>query len=78
MDGATNLTFADALASLKDGKHIARRGWNGEGMYLALQVPDEHSKMRRPYIFMSPVDGRFVPWVASHTDLLTDDWYTVE
>jgi Protein of unknown function (DUF2829) len=31
-----------------------------------------------PYIQMSTVDGSLVPWVASHTDLLSDDWSVVE
>jgi hypothetical protein len=30
----------------------------------------------RPYIMMCTVDGDFVPWVASQTDLLADDWIT--
>lgn len=72
------MNFGEVLLRLKDGEKVAREGWNGTGMYLQLQVPDEHSKMQRPYIFMSPVDGKFVPWVASQSDLLADDWYTVE
>jgi len=31
-----NLTFSDALIALKDGKKVARNGWNGKGMYLWL------------------------------------------
>lgn len=70
--------FAKALAALKAGKRVTRSGWNGAGMWLNLQVPDEHSKMRRPYIYMSPVDGGLVPWVASQTDLLADDWKVLD
>lgn len=66
--------FGWALAALRDGKRVAREGWNGRGMWVALQVPDEHSKMRRPYLFMRPVDGDLVPWVASQSDLLATDW----
>lgn len=69
--------FETALAALKAGKQAARTGWNGTGMWVALQVPDENSKMRRPYLYMSPIDGAFVPWVASQTDLLADDWDVV-
>lgn len=69
--------FAIALAYLHQGKRVTRAGWNGKGMYIALQIPDEHSKMRRPYIYMSPVDGDLVPWVASQSDLLATDWYVV-
>jgi hypothetical protein len=71
------MNFGEALGALRAGQKVARDGWNGEGMCLELQVPDEHSKMRRPYIYMSPVDGQLVPWVASQTDLLADDWRMV-
>jgi hypothetical protein len=43
-------------------------------MWLKLQEPDANSKMTRPYIYMSTVDQDLVPWVASQTDLLADDW----
>lgn len=70
--------FGWALAQLKAGKVVTRDGWNGKGQFLQLQVPDEHSKMKRPYIFISPIDGQLVPWVASQTDLLANDWITIE
>lgn len=69
--------FSWALRALKTGAKIARDGWNGKDMWLALQVPDENSKMRRPYIYMYPVDGNLVPWVASQTDILAEDWHVV-
>jgi hypothetical protein len=31
----------------------------------------------RPYLAMKTVDGEVVPWVASQTDLLADDWEEV-
>lgn len=67
--------FSWALTQLKKGSKISRRGWNGKDMWLNLQVPDENSKMRRPYIYMKPIDGDLVPWVASQSDLLAEDWY---
>lgn len=36
LDGG--LTFGDALFFLKQGKKVARKGWNGKGMYLVLRV----------------------------------------
>ena len=30
------LTFGDALVALKAGRRVAREGWNGKGMWLAL------------------------------------------
>ena len=69
-----NWDFGTALGELKAGSRVTREGWNGKDMYLELQVPDAHSKMSWPYIFMKTVDGALVPWVASQTDLLADDW----
>ena len=51
-----------------------REGWNGKGQYIALQVPDENSKMSLPYIYLSTPDGKLVPWLASQTDVLGEDW----
>jgi len=71
------LTFGEALTLLRSGHRIRRAGWNGKGMWLALQVPDAHSKMSLPYIYMSTVQGDLVPWLASQTDVLSDDWELV-
>lgn len=73
-----NLNFGQALIVLRNGRKVRRAGWNGEGQYLMLQTPDDHSKMRKPYIFISPVDGELVPWVASQTDLLAEDWVDIQ
>lgn len=69
--------FGYALDELNLGNKLSRHGWNGKGMYIALQVPDANSKMRRPYIYMVPVGGDLVPWVASQSDLLAEDWFVV-
>ena len=68
------MDFGHALAQLKAGNRVTRAQWNGKGQYLELQKPDEHSKMRKPYIYIKPVDDEFVPWAASQTDLLAQDW----
>lgn len=68
------MNFSGALAALKDGYRVFRQGWNGKGMYLELQRPDSNSKMTLPYIFISTVDGNLVPWLASQTDILAEDW----
>ncbi len=71
------MNFGGALEELEDGQAVARVGWNGPGQYLELQVPDEHSKMALPYIYLSTMQGHFVPWVASQTDVLANDWQVV-
>lgn len=68
------LNFGEALEQLRLGRRVLRAGWNGKGMWIALQRPDAQSKMTLPYIYMRTVDGGLVPWLASQTDLLTEDW----
>lgn len=72
------MNFGQAIEALKSGKKVARKGWNGKNMHLELQRPDEHSKMTLPYIFMYTAQGDNVPWLASQTDMLAEDWVTVE
>lgn len=80
------LTFGLAIEALKLGKKVARRGWNGKGIFIELQVPDQHSKMSSPYIFIdttglqtdNPDAPRSrVPWLASQTDVLAEDWIVI-
>jgi len=83
------LNFSEALKNLKEGKKITRKGWHGKNMFLKLQTPDEHSKMTLPYIYMTipcqncseagekPSGENLVPWLASQTDLLAEDWILV-
>lgn len=72
------MDFGQAIEALKQGKRVARAGWNGKGMHLELQRPDAHSKMTLPYIYMYTAQGDNVPWLASQTDMLSEDWVTVE
>jgi len=76
-----------AIKMLLAGHRVARKGWNGKGIFIELQVPDVHSKMTRPYIFIdttglqssnpdAPKDR--VPWLASQTDILAEDYYVEE
>lgn len=71
------MTFGLAIEALKKGYKVARKGWNGKGMWLELQIPDEYSKMSLPYIFMFTADKNRVPWLASQTDMLSEDWVIV-
>jgi len=66
--------FGWALDLLRSGERVCREGWNGKGQYLELQVPDQNSKMTLPYIYIRTVQGDLVPWLASQTDLLAEDW----
>lgn len=79
------MDFCYALNALREGLRVARTGWNGKGMWLKLQVPDENSKMTLPYIYIEYPEGHpaypsgsRVPWLASQTDLLAEDWGIVQ
>ena len=83
----TQLNFSQALELIKQGKRFCRVGWNGKNQYIELQRPDENSKMTLPYIYMviagnigpdSSEPAKLVPWLASQTDLLAEDWVELE
>lgn len=70
-------TFGDALEALWSLLRVGRKGWNGKGMWLQLQIPDANSKMTLPYIYMRTAQGDLVPWLCSQTDALASDWEIV-
>lgn len=80
------MNFGEAIKTLKLGRKVARKGWNGRGIFIELQVPDEYSKMTSPYIFIDTTGLQTdnpnapksrVPWLASQTDMLAEDWTVV-
>jgi len=71
------LDIGSAVRALREGKRVARAGWNGRDMYLKLQVPDAFSKMSLPYVYIRMADAHVVPWLCSQTDLLATDWAVV-
>lgn len=82
-----NMHFGEALLILKNYGKVARKGWNGKGIFIGLQNPDMFSKMTSPYIYIDTtglqtdnIDApkSCVPWLASQTDLLAEDWFIVE
>ena len=86
------MNFGDALKLIKDGATVSRAGWNGKGMFIFL-VPGSEFKVNRPpllgiypagtevryhsHIDMKTADGMIVPWLASQTDILAEDWGVV-
>lgn len=87
------MNFGQALEALKSGQKVSREGWNGNGMFLFL-VPGSTFIINRapllgiypegteinycPHIDMKTADNKIVPWLASQTDVLADDWDTVK
>lgn len=86
------MCFGLAIEAAKQGKKIARAGWNGKGMFLyhvpAAAYPPSTEVAKAAfqgenvpygaYIAMKTAQGNVVPWLASQTDMLSDDWYIVE
>ena len=66
-----------AVNQVRNGKCVARRGWNGKNQYIALQNHDLHSKMTEPYVYMKNAQGGLIPWLCSQGDLLALDWEIV-
>lgn len=73
-----NLTFGLAIEAMKKGMKVARSGWNGKGMWIALQEPYPDTDCDLPYIYIKTADNHVVPWLASQTDMLAEDWVIVD
>lgn len=83
------LNFGDVIDFLKRGYNVAREGWNGRGMWIELQIPDDNSKMTRQYMYHVSPKGSTnhygnnakeferVPWLPSNTDIFAEDWMIV-
>jgi len=86
------MDFGQVISGLKEGKRFGREGWNGKDMFVFL-VPGSHFTVNRPpllgiypegtgidyrpHIDMKTAQGDVVPWVASQSDLLAEDWNEV-
>lgn len=82
------MDFGEALDALRDGKAVYRTGWNASAQYIYL-VPaasyppstdiakEEFGGEDVPYgayLAIKTVRQNVVPWLASQTDLLAEDW----
>lgn len=90
-DGKMGFDFA--VLALKNGKKVAREGWNGKNMWLYLVPGSQQTVMEGkalaahmavgtpinflPHIDMKTADDSHVPWLCSQTDLLSEDWMIV-
>ncbi len=81
--------FGKAVELLKEGDRVYRQGWNGKGMFLFLvkgeavaeAIEDHYGDPEakgvhkvHDAIYMHTAQGDLVPWLASQTDVLADDW----
>ena len=83
------MDFGQALRCLKSGYKVARKGWNGKGMYLCLagdiefhteaDIGPVRAATVSPCIVMKTAKGDFQPgWLASQADMLGEDWTIVD
>lgn len=92
LGGEATFNFGEAIKYLKRGFKVARKGWNGKGMFLFLAkstdietdadlscCKDMQGDLVLPSIVMKTADNHFcVGWLASQTDMLCEDWCFVE
>lgn len=87
--GGINLfNFSEALKYLKRGMKVCRRGWNGKDQYLVYIDPYNNVQFDLietdplgtfyPYIAIKTNYNAIVPWLASQTDMLAEDWTFVD
>lgn len=78
MDEEKHLDFGMALVALKRGECVARKGWNGEGMFLTLQpgsiVDGDNMRNTGAKDYYTGCECA----IAAHIDMKTaDDTYVV-
>ena len=83
------MNFGLAIEEMKSGEFVARKGWNGNGIFIGLYDPsvvNPKQLMTHPFIFIDTTRLKttnpdapkgIVPWLASQTDMLAEDWFVV-
>lgn len=84
--------IGDAVEALKSGKRASRESWgfsvendellrtlgnDNESVSIALQSPDENSKMTHPYIYMT-FSKNNMPYQLTTSDILATDWIIID
>lgn len=91
VEACEGVGFDYALSALKDGKKVARTGWNGKGMYVYYVPGAEYEACTKtarkefgnkvpyePYFAIKNVKGTISTWVPSINDCLAEDWELVD
>lgn len=83
------MQFGEAIRMMKQGKRVARLGWNGKSQYIELAtcisykgasgdiVNCEHEAIGNKAIAFAGTSGVQMGWLASQADMLADDWHVV-
>ena len=88
-----DLTFGEAVVYMREGTPVARKGWNGSGMFVYL-VPGGYYPARteaakrffgengivpyREYLALKTAQGDVATWAPSCSDALANDWQVVD
>lgn len=87
--GITGMSFGYAIEMLKQGKKLARAGWNGKSQYIELAsnisyvnrqseiINVDHDAIGNQAIAFVGTSGVQLGWLASQADMLADDWVLV-
>lgn len=82
--------FGTAIQAVKQGKSVARKGWNGKHQYVELAtcisykgpageiVNAHHNNIGNAALAFIGTSGVQLGWLASQADMLAEDWYIVE
>lgn len=91
--GSTNLTFGQAIEAAKQGKRIAREGWNGKGMFAYIVPANSYPAQTgaakaffgengivpyREYWALKTAQGDVATWAPSGSDSLATDWIVLD
>ena len=78
------MNFGHALELIKRGEKVARKGWNGKGMFLFIATGKEFEsenfgdklpEIINDVICMKTAQNTIcIGWLASQTDMLAEDW----
>ena len=78
------------MEALKSGKKVARTGWNGKYQYIELAtnisyknaqndvINVNHETMGNKAIAFIGTSGVQLGWLASQSDILSEDWRVIE
>ena len=83
------MDFGKVIEALKEGKKVARKGWNGKGMFIFKHEGFDTNEVSHftgnnydtvlPFICMKTADKKVVfGWLASQADMLAEDWEVIE
>ena len=86
------LTFGQAIESAKQGKKVARKGWNGQGMFAYIVPANSYSPQTgvakeywgdklvpyRAYWALKTAQEDVATWSPSGSDSLAEDWLIVD